>query len=636
MKFGYAKVATFSPLVKVGSVKDNLIYIKQGVQSALEQGAEVLVLPELSLTGYTCGDLFFSDLLIEGSMQALGELIDFSNGIKMLIFVGLPVKRMGRLYDSAAVIYNGKLLAIIPKANLQDNGSCAESRYFTAFCGDNQTISTPYGEVLFGNKVMFQSDKNDSFCVGVEISCDADAFCSPSLGQVQNGATLIVNLGAREDFYSERQTLLNKVNVYSNKLTCAYAYANAGVGESTSDCVYSGHSVISENGVALAQSKPFSDQITFAEVDLEYLNYKRGKSVKNEFSSGYKIINVSVCTNELPLKRKYEKTPFVPTDSAELKVCASKSIELQAQGLAQRLKHTNSACAVLGLSGGLDSTLAILVAVTAIKRLNRPTKDVLAITMPCFGTTSRTLTNSIKLAKALGVTLKKIDIGKAVTRHLKDIKHDGKPNVTFENAQARERTQVLMDVANLNGGLVVGTGDLSEVALGWSTYNGDHMSMYGVNCSVPKTLVRHLVEYYASNSRGKLKAVLLDILDTPVSPELLPVENDAIVQKTEDIVGPYILHDFFLYNFIERGFSPDKIYYLATQTFEGDFKNQTILKWLKIFFKRFFTQQFKRSCVPDGVKVGEISLSPRGSWKMPSDAFATMWLERLDNLDMND
>lgn len=425
------------------------------------------------------------------------------------------------------------------------------------------------------------------------------------------------------------------VRMQSRKIACGYVTAGAGNGESTTDMVFGGYDVIAENGTVLNESALFENGLTVSEIDLSFIAYERAK-VFNTYlpeTEKYLIVPISVCSDGEEITRKYRKIPFVPVNEKDVGARAELVLSIQSEALKKRISHAHANSAVLGLSGGLDSTLAILVAVTAMQKLNRSVKDVVAVTMPCFGTTSRTYQNTIKLARALGVTLKKVDITKSVTRHLKDIKHEeNKYDVTFENAQARERTQVLMDVANMNGGLVVGTGDLSEVALGWATYNGDHMSMYGVNCTVPKTLVRHVVESYAKKSKGALRSVLNDILDTPVSPELLPSENDAIAQKTEDIVGPYILHDFFLYNMIRRGYSPAKLYFVARKTFEGDFKDETVLKWLKIFIKRFFIQQFKRSCVPDGVKVGSVGLSPRGGWKMPSDAVYACWMNELENL----
>ena len=409
----------------------------------------------------------------------------------------------------------------------------------------------------------------------------------------------------------------------------------AGEGESTTDLVFAGHNIIAENGNVLATSKLFENGMTVADIDVGFIDYERSKIFNRHLETAreeYKIIAFDGLKSSENFARVFDKTPFLPTENNALSSRAELILSIQAEGLKKRVKHTSAKSLVIGLSGGLDSTLAILVAVTAMKKLGRNLKDVVAVTMPCFGTTSRTYENTIKLAKSLGVTLKKVDITKSVLRHLKDIKHGGNPDVTYENAQARERTQVLMDIANMTGGLVVGTGDLSELALGWATYNGDHMSMYGVNSSVPKTLVRHIVKYYADSSRGKLKAVLYDILDTPVSPELLPPTDGEIAQKTEDIVGPYILHDFFLHCLIRRGYSPKKIYFVAVNTFKGEFDCATIKKWLQIFIRRFFSQQYKRSCVPDGVKIGSVALSPRGDWRMPSDASCSLWLKEISEL----
>ena len=635
MKFAYVKIATFCPEIKVGAPQLNLDSVICGINMGVKYGVELLVMPELCLTGYTCGDLFYSDLLISSAKECLKKLIDNTKGIKMLICVGLPYSYNGRLYNVGAVICNGKLLALVPKTNLKNTTEC-ESRYFSCYNLENTLIDFYDEKVVFGNKVIFKDIDNASFSVGVEISTDFNSVLSPSTILSGLGVNLFANLGMQEDYYSLSASCTDKIVAYSGKLNCGYAYANAGKGESTTDCVYTGNSVIAENGSA---SKVVKDNgLMVAEIDCQNLQFIHAKqsdnqSVLQNIDAGkYQTIYFNANSNQIISIKKYPKSAFVPEDKNQLKICAEKTLDLQVQGLSARIKHTNCKSLVLGLSGGLDSTLAIIVAVQAMKKLGRDTKEVIAVTMPCFGTTSRTKDNSIKLAKALGTTLKKVDITKSVLRHLKDIKHSGSLDVTYENAQARERTQVLMDISNMTGGLVVGTGDLSELALGWATYNGDHMSMYGVNCSLPKTLVRHVVEDFANKSKGKLKAVLLDILDTPVSPELLPAENGKISQKTEDIVGPYILHDFYLYHFVVNGFSPEKIYLIANQTFKGDFSEQTILKWLKIFFRRFFNQQFKRSCLPDGVKVSEISLSPRGAWKMPSDSTSALWLENLENL----
>ena len=531
MKYGYVKVATYTPSIELGNSCYNLQQIKEGIKNAYSQNIELLVMPELCLTGYTCADLFLTDILLTNAYNCLGELVEFTKGYKMLVLVGLPFKLNNNVYNVGACICDGKLLAIIPKTNLKDSNGYSESRYFKTYQGENIALQLFGQSVPFGNKILLKDKLMPSFSVCVEISTDINLLMPPSFAVASCGGNIIANLGLMEEYYSSQTILQNFISTQSTKAVCGYIYANAGDGESTSDCVYVGSSFVYQNGKLLAKSKPNSNLLV-SQIDCDYISYLRSKENNFNINSEVQIVEFSCCNNNQELITSYSKTPFVPTDIAELKECATTSLELQAQALKSRLERSYSKTAVLGLSGGLDSTLAILVAVKAMEKLNRQPEDVIAVTMPCFGTTSRTYQNTIKLAKALKVTLKKVDITKSVTRHLKDIKHDGAPNVTFENAQARERTQVLMDIANMCNGLVVGTGDLSELALGWATYNGDHMSMYAVNCSVPKTLVRCLVEEYAFNSKGKLKSVLMDILDTPVSPELLPTENDKITQKT--------------------------------------------------------------------------------------------------------
>ena len=611
MNLGVIKVATFSPNVKPANVDFNVNEIIKAIDLAIVNGVKVLVFPELSLSGYTVGDLIYSKTLLDACREGLRQITKFTEGKDIVVFVGLPFKVNTNIYNVCACVHNGKVLGIIPK------GYECEQLSFV----DIDDYDAP-----FLKKMLFHDKNVENLVIGVEIGDELDLPLSPSYCQALNGATVIVNLSASEEFSGQARSRVNLIRQQSLKTKSAYLFANAGNGESTTDVVYSGHSIIAENGEILAENKPFTLGLNTAEIDLDYIDYARSKSTNKNNGEDYYWVEFEINNQNAKNSRVYDKTPFIKSGEEEL------LLNIQAHGLAKRISHTNAPKVVVGLSGGLDSTLALLVCEKAIKLLNRDTKDILAITMPCFGTTSRTLENSITLAKALNVSLKKIDISKSVSRHLKDIKHDGSPDVTFENAQARERTQVLMDVANMNGGLVVGTGDLSELALGWATYNGDHMSMYAVNCSIPKTLVRHLVNLYANKSRGTLKAVLLDILDTPVSPELLPQTDDKIKQVTEDIVGPYILHDFFLYHFIKRGATPKSIYYSAVNTFKGEYDEQTILKWLKTFFRRFFTQQFKRSCVPDGIKTSEISLSPRGEWNMPSDAVSKIWLDELDSL----
>lgn len=627
MKFGYIKTVLCSPKIKVADAMFNTNVIIDSIDKAQKQGAELIVFPQLSLTASTCFNLFNSGVLLDGAVKGLEQICQKSQSVNALILVGAPIKYNNRVYNTAVAISGGKILGIVPQT------FSFEGFNFSKCPSENTEISILGYSVPFGNKIIFKKSDNEFFSVACELGEDMLSPFSPSGEHAVAGANVIVNLSAFCETVGGEEFRLETVKALSEKLVCGYCLCNSSEGESTTDCVYGGQKIIAEKGSIIKHCQIFEEDMIISEIDAGFISNERSNLFKQlPISNGYQTVEFDFVEKEQDITRRYEKTPFAPKD-ADLEQRAEKILELQAQGLKKRLEHTKSNSAVLGLSGGLDSTLAILVAVKAMKELKRPLKDIIAITMPCFGTTSRTYQNTIKLAKALGVSLKKIDISKATQRHLKDIKHpEGVFDTTFENAQARERTQVLMDVANMNNGLVVGTGDLSELALGWATYNGDHMSMYAVNCSVPKTLVRHIVESCAKKSKGKLKAVLLDILDTPVSPELLPSENDVIAQKTEDIVGPYILHDFFLYNMLRKGFEPKKLYYVACKTFKGDFSEQTILKWLKIFIRRFFNQQFKRSCLPDGVKVGTVSLSPRGEFKMPSDANCDLWLKELEQL----
>ncbi len=633
MKFGFVKVGTYTPEIKVCDTVFNAKSIIKGIEIAKKQGVELLVFPELCITGYTCGDLFYSEVLQKGAKDALLEIAKSTAGSDMLVFVGMPLKVNNLLYDIAVAISNGKILGFVPKTHLSNVNADYEKRYF-ATLSENACVLFNGENIPFGAKIIFKAQNNEDFKVCAEISNDLWAVNPPSLSHAVNGGNIIVNLSAESENVGGKEYRKNAIGAYSSRTVSGYIFANAGEGESTTDSAFSGHSLIAENGHILAESTLFENGLTVSDIDLGFISFERSKKFNGEFNSSkdYLTVEFSAKNQGEKLHRTFEKFPFAPQTEDGFKSRAEVILSIQSEGLKKRVKHTNANKIVIGLSGGLDSTLAILVAVETMKKLKRSPKDILAITMPCFGTTSRTFNNTVKLAKALGVTLKKVDIGKAVTRHLKDIKHpEGVLDVTYENAQARERTQVLMDVANMNNGMVLGTGDLSELALGWATYNGDHMSMYGVNCSVPKTLVRKVVKHYADSSRGKLKGVLYEILDTPVSPELLPPKDGDIAQKTEDIVGPYELHDFFLYNMIRRGYSPAKIYYVAKNTF-SEFDEQTILKWLKIFVRRFFNQQFKRSCVPDGIKVGSVALSPRGDWRMPSDAISALWLAELENI----
>ena len=632
MKYGFVRVGVCTPEIKVADVAFNAAKIKEEVTNAEKSGVEVLVFPELSITGYTCADLFYSDVLLNAAKSALADIAEFAARKEMLIFVGLPVKNDGKIYNVAAAINKGEIKGLVPKTFLPNYNEFYEKRWFSPARNENSEINIGGKPVPFGKNIVFAENEREYFKVSAEICEDLWSAMPPSVSHSVAGATLTVNLSASNETIGKAEYRRTLIKSHSAKCVSAYAYADAGSGESTTDVVFAGHNLIAENGVILNESKLFDFGLTFADVDLSFIEYERSRL----FNYGYKTdgdyirVGFSV-VNDGETDRAFNKTPFVPADDGELKARAELILEMQATALKKRIVHTGAKTAVLGLSGGLDSTLAAIVSVIAMEKAGKTSKDVTTITMPCFGTSNRTFDNTVKLSKALKTTLKKVDITAAVKRHLKDIKHeDGKFDAAYENAQARERTQVIMDVANMNGGLAVGTGDLSELALGWATYNGDHMSMYGVNCTIPKTLVRYLVKYYADKSKGKLKAVLYDILDTPVSPELLPAKNGEITQKTEDIVGPYELHDFYLYHFIRRGYSPEKIRFIAEKTFKGVYNSETVDRWLKVFVRRFFTQQFKRSCSPDGVKVGSVALSPRGDLKMPSDAVFNGWLKDIE------
>ncbi len=635
MNYGFAKVGAYTPEIRVADVDYNTEKIILGISEAEKKGLGLVAFPELCVSGYTCGDLFYSSVILTESLNAVIKISNSTADKKVLVVVGAPYKLDGLIYNVAFVIQGGNILGIVPKSYLPNYSEFYEKRYFApAFEGVKQ-IKIANKIIPFGKNLLFTDKNNTAFKLAIELCEDLWTPIPPSISHAVNGATVIVNLSCSAENVGKPEKRKSLVSSHSDKIVSAYVYANQGEGESTTDAVFSGHNLIAEHGVILAESKPFTSGLLVADVDLEYISSERTKlfnQVFKDVETEYITVEFSgaTATDISSVQRQFNKSPFIPSCEKDLEFI----INMQAEGLKKRLAHSGAKSLVIGLSGGLDSTLALIVCVEALKKLNRPMKEILAVTMPCFGTTSRTLDNSIKLAKAFGVTLKKVDISKAVLRHFKDIKQEAtNTDVTYENSQARERTQVLMDMANMVGGLVVGTGDLSELTLGWATYNGDHMSMYAVNSSVPKTLVRKLVEYYAKVNRLKLANVLKDILDTPVSPELLPSNDKDISQKTEDIVGPYDLHDFYLYNYVKKGYSPKKIYAVACKAFKGEFSEQTILKWLKIFFRRFFNQQFKRSCLPDGVKIGEISLSPRGSWKMPSDAVSALWLKELEEIN---
>lgn len=638
MRDGFIKVAAGTPEIRVADCAYNARQCIALIREAQGQGVKVLALPELCLTGYTCGDLFFQDTLLRGAEDALGQVLEATRPVDMLVALGLPVRAEGKLYNCAAVLCRGKLLGLIPKTCLPNYGEFYEKRWFEPAPEEEFLSLTLCGqEVFLGKRHLFRCDTLPDLVVGVEICEDLWSSAPPSVFLAQSGATLILNLSASNETVGKADYRRALVAGQSGRLMCGYVYADAGEGESTTDLVFAGHNLIAENGTVLAERR-FADGLTVSEVDVARIAFERRRITTFPPARQERMdwSEFSLEPVETSLTRPIGTNPFVPDDSGDRDRRCREILHIAALGLKKRLAHTGAKSAVVGLSGGLDSTLALLITARAMDLLGRPRTDITAVTMPCFGTTSRTKSNAQLLAERIGTTFQAIDIGEAVRVHFRDIGQSMDDlSVTFENGQARERTQVLMDVANHQGGLVIGTGDLSELALGWATYNGDHMSMYGVNGSIPKTLVRHLVAYSADTvepSDPELAAVLRDILDTPVSPELLPPKEGEIAQRTEDLVGPYELHDFFLYYAVRWGFSPRKVFRLALYALGNRYDRAAILKWLQNFYRRFFAQQFKRSCLPDGPKVGSLTLSPRGDWRMPSDAVNSLWMEELDQL----
>ncbi len=634
MKDGFIKVATMTPELRVADVAFNTAEIIKGIEKAYAEDVSLLVFPELSVTGYTCGDLFGYRTLLDAAEEAVQTIAMETRGRDMLVFVGAPIRVDGALYDCAVAMFDGEVIGITPKTHLANYGACDEVRHFAA--AKEGVAFAIFGEdaIPFGAGITYQMESMPEFTVCCEIGEDLSAITPPSLAYAEKGATVIVNLAANAEIVGSAEKRAVLVKSQSARIAGAYLYANAGSGESTTDGVFSGHSIIAENGHILAERPSFDEGMATAVLDVHTIASERMK--KNTFAHASKetdhVIFIDIGEKEVETP-KVPKRPFIPENEAEFAKRAETILNIQTHALKKRLAHAHAKTAVIGISGGLDSTLALLVAVRAMDLLGRDRKEIIAVTMPCFGTTVRTKSNAVMLAEALGTTVRTVDIKRAVSVHFEDIGHDeAKHDVTFENAQARERTQVIMDIANMENGIVVGTGDLSEVALGWSTYNGDHMSMYGVNADVPKTLVRGLVAYVAGTMEGDAKKALLDIVDTPVSPELLPAKDGEIAQKTEEIVGPYDLHDFFLYYIIRKGYSPKKVFRVACKAFEDEFDAETIHKWLRSFYRRFFMQQFKRSCTPDGPKVGSVALSPRGDWRMPSDAVADIWLREVDEI----
>ena len=639
MNDGFVKVAAATPRIKVADVKYNEEQIELLISECAAKGAKIIVFPELSLSGYTCGDLFEQKILIDACREELKNLADFTANFDSLVFVGLPFELDGKLYNVAAALHRGLVLAIIPKTYLPNYSEFYEKRHFTEGNSVPKIIDFYGMETPFGTNIILEnSSEPRSLKVAAEICEDGWVLTPPSMGAAAAGADLIVNLSASDEVIGKDDFRRTLVSALSARQMSAYVYASAGEGESSQDLVFGGHNIIAQNGTILAQSKLFHNEITYADIDVERLcaDRRRQNTFVMSGEEDYLRIPFKLDAEETRLSYKPVRFPFVPDDAESRDRRCDEVLGIQAMGLKKRLDHVHASHAVIGISGGLDSTLALLVTVRAFDSLKLDRRGITAVTMPGFGTTDRTYTNAVTLIKTLGCEFREVSIVKAVRQHFEDIGHDENVHdVTYENSQARMRTEILMDIANQNGGLVIGTGDMSELALGWATYNGDHMSMYGVNAGVPKTLVRHLVKYYADTCGDEiLKNVLLDVLDTPVSPELLPPTKDGeIAQQTEDLVGPYELHDYFLYYVLRFGFKPSKIYRLAKFTFEGIYSEETILKWLKTFYRRFFTQQFKRSCLPDSPKVGTIALSPRGDLRMPSDAVSRLWLEDLDKLD---
>lgn len=634
MKNGFVKVAAATPDIRVADVEFNTQNIINAMEEAQKNGAKILVFPELCVTGYTCSDLFDHSVLLKASRKALLEIAENTNDKDMLVFVGAPLEVNGKLYNVAAAMNQGEIIGFTTKTFLPNYGEFYEMRQFTPGPQTVREITFEGKKIPFGPQILFQAEGMEELVVAAEICEDVWSPIPPSIQAALEGATVIVNCSASDETIGKDTYRRALISGQSARLISGYIYANAGEGESTTDLVFGGHNIIAENGTVLKESSRYVNEIIYSELDLQRITGERRKNTTFQPLDEETLVRVPFTIEETKtfLTRTFPKKPFVPSDEQTRAQRCEEILTIQAMGLKKRLAHTNARTAVVGISGGLDSTLALLVTARAFDMLGRDKKDIIAVTMPCFGTTDRTYQNACEMSKKVGATLIEVPIADAVNVHFRDIGHDPEDHsVTYENCQARERTQVLMGIANKTWGMVIGTGDLSELALGWATYNGDHMSMYGVNASVPKTLVRHLVKYAADDTKDEaLKNVLYDVLDTPVSPELLPPKDGDIAQKTEDLVGPYELHDFFLYFMLRFGYEPSKIFRIACMTFDGEYDKETIFKWLETFCRRFFSQQFKRSCLPDGPKVGTVALSPRGDWRMPSDACVAVWMKDLE------
>ena len=645
MKDGFIKVAALTPCISVGDTEYNTAQIIYGMQTAHSQGAKLAVFPELCLTGYTCNDLFLQDTLLNNVFYGLKQIMDASVGMDLITIIGFPFYLRNSLYNVAAIIHEGILLGVVPKQNIPNYSEFYEGRHFSIPSSGSEIIQIKElgklgKNIPFGTNLLFYAENYTQFVLGIDICEDLWMPIPPSCHHALAGATIIANLSASDEITGKDSYRRELIRNQSARLISGYIYADTGEGESSTDLVFSGHNLIAENGNLLKETSRFKNEIICSEIDLGRLISERRRmgtfSSASPEDANYRVISFSFLQlNDIDLTRTWAQAPFVPQDKTDRDRRCDEILNIQALGLKKRLRHTNCKSAIIGISGGLDSTLALLVTVKAFDMLELNRSGILAVTMPCFGTTDRTYQNACELTKILGVTLKEVPIHNAVKQHFSDIGHDSSlHDVTYENSQARQRTLVLMDLANQINGMVVGTGDMSELALGWATYNGDHMSMYGVNCSVPKTLVRYLVLYYAETTTDKkLHDILIDVLDTPVSPELLPPKDGKISQKTEELVGPYELHDFYLYYMMRFGYTPSKVYRLAVHAFTGTYDEATIYKWLCTFYRRFFSQQFKRSCLPDGPKVGSVALSPRGDWRMPSDASVNLWMKDLNSIN---
>ena len=638
MKQGFIKVAAVTPDVRVADVDYNTEKICGAIDEAAQEHAKIVVFPEFCITGYTCGDLYLQDVLLSRAKAALNRIAKYTRDKDMLVFVGVPLDIEGKLYNVAAALNRGEILGLTTKTFLPNYGEFYEMRQFTPGPDVSREILFDGNKVPFGPQILFQATTMDNLIVSAEICEDVWSPIPPSIKAALEGATVIVNCSASDEIAGKDSYRRTLIAGQSARLIAGYVYANAGEGESTTDVVLGGHNIIAENGTILKETKLYKNDIVYSEIDIERIVGERRRNTTFRMAQKPELTRVPFYLDieETELTRVFAKSPFIPTNERLRERRCEDVFMIQAMGLKKRLAHTHAKTAVVGISGGLDSTLALLVTAKAFELLGKDKKEIYAITMPCFGTTDRTYRNACEMSRKLGATLLEVPIAEAVNVHFRDIGHDpDRHDVTFENAQARERTQVLMDIANANNGMVIGTGDMSELALGWATYNGDHMSMYGVNASVPKTMVRYLVKHAADTTEEKeLKAILYDVLDTPVSPELLLPKEGAIAQKTEDLVGPYELHDFFLFYFLRFGYAPSKIFKLAERAFADEYDSVTILKWLETFCRRFFSQQFKRSCLPDGPKIGSVALSPRGDWRMPSDACVAAWLKDLEHVSL--